>query len=199
MAEIHYYLSVMSPFTYLAGTRLETLAAKHAATVRYLPVDIARLFGETGGTMPKDRHPSRQRYRLADMERTAAFLGMPMTMKPAFFPVDTALASHSVIAAQAAGFSVGVLAHAFTRAVWAEDKNIADPETVSAILEANGVAAAALEPHMEAARGQFQANTDAAIAAGVFGAPSYVVDDQVFWGGDRLPHLDAYLGQRRAA
>ena len=71
MAHIDYFLSPISPSVYIAGTRLEAIAEKHGATIRYLPVDIAGLFSRTGGLMVADRHPSRQAYRLQDLERNA--------------------------------------------------------------------------------------------------------------------------------
>ena len=60
MARIDYYLATVSPYTYLAGTRLEEIAARHGAEIAYKPLDVVALFGRTGGTPPKDRHPNRQ-------------------------------------------------------------------------------------------------------------------------------------------
>ncbi len=196
VTEIDYYFSVLSPFSYLAGMRLETIAAKRQAAVAYKPINIARVFAETGGTAPKDRHPSRRDYRLRDIARTALALDMPVNPEPAHWPTDPVPASVAIIAAQRAGFSVGVLAHAFLRACWAEERDIADPATVAAILEANGVAPSALDPHLDGAPAAFDANTTEAIARGVFGAPFYVVGDEKFWGGDRLAHLDQHLARQ---
>ena len=81
MTQIDYYFSTLSPFTYLAGQRLEEIAAKHGASITYKPMDIMALFGRTGGTPPKDRHVSRQEYRLIEIERQAARTGLPMQMK----------------------------------------------------------------------------------------------------------------------
>ena len=66
MAHIDYYFSTISPFAYLAGNRLEEIAEKHGATIAYKPLDIMALFGRTGGTPPKDRHPNRVGYRAQD-------------------------------------------------------------------------------------------------------------------------------------
>ena len=84
MATIDYYWFPISPFTYLAGSRLEEVAARHGAEVVYRPVQLFRIFAETGTPVVKDRHPSRQEYRLADIARTAAANGMPINLKPAF-------------------------------------------------------------------------------------------------------------------
>jgi 2-hydroxychromene-2-carboxylate isomerase len=93
------------------------------------------------------------------------------------------------------GGDAGKLAHAFLRAVWAEERDIGDPATVAAILAENGHDAAALAPAMDAAEATYHANTEAALAAGVFGAPFYVVGDERFWGQDRLDYLDEYLAR----
>ncbi len=96
-----------------------------------------------------------------------------------------------------AGGDAGTLAHAFLRAVWAEEREIGDPAAVAAILGENGHDAPALAPAMAAAEATYHANTEAAIAAGVFGAPFYAVDGEVFWGQDRLDYLDDHLARDR--
>ncbi|MEL6316325.1 MAG: 2-hydroxychromene-2-carboxylate isomerase [Pseudomonadota bacterium] len=193
MAQIDYYFSVLSPFTYLAGLRLEETAAAHGAAIRYKPLDIVSLFGQTGGTPPKDRHPSRQAYRLQEMKRGALHAGLPMNMAPAHWPTDPTPASHALIAAQEAGFAVGPLAHAFLRAVWAQDRNIAEPAVVSELLSANGVSESVIAPHMAGAAAIYAKNLEDAVAGGVFGAPFYVVGEEMFWGADRIAHLGHHL------
>lgn len=195
MVHIDYYFTVLSPFTYLAGAKLETIAARRGVAIRYKPVAIAELFAATGAVAPKDRHPSRQAYRLQELKRIAKRETLPINLQPAFFPTDAAPASRALIAAQEAGFSVGLAAHGFTRAVWAEEKNIAEAEIVAEVLKANGVSQSAIEPHLAGAEAMFAQNTKDAIAAGVFGSPTYVVGEEVFWGQDRLDYLDAHLGE----
>jgi len=102
MAHIDYYFATISPFTYLAGTRLEEIAAKHGASVTYKPLDVAALFGRTGGQPPKDRHESRQAYRLQEMRRQGVKAGLALNLKPAFWPTNPAPSSYAIIAAQAA-------------------------------------------------------------------------------------------------
>ena len=86
MPHIDYFFAPISPFTYLAGTRLEGIAARHGATISYKPLDIMALFARTGGLPPKDRHPNRQDYRMQEIRRQATNLGMPINLKPAFWP-----------------------------------------------------------------------------------------------------------------
>ena len=103
MAHIDYYLSTLSPFAYLAGTRLEEIAARHGATITYKPLDIIALFARTGGTPPAERHPSRQAWRAQDLPRQARKLGMPLNPQPAHWPTNPAPSSYAIIAAQGAG------------------------------------------------------------------------------------------------
>ncbi|WP_102107886.1 2-hydroxychromene-2-carboxylate isomerase [Oceaniglobus roseus] len=197
MAHIDYYLATISPYTYLAGTRLEEIARKHGATITYRPVDVAQVFARTGGTAPKDRHPARQEYRLQDLVRSAAIADMPLNPKPAFFPTNMAPSSYAIIAAQAAGGGdLGGLVHGLTRACWAEEKNIAEDEVIRACLSEAGFDPDIADKGLLAGAEAYAANLEAAVNAGVFGAPFYVVDDgQKFWGHDRLAHLDWHLGR----
>lgn len=195
MPHIDYFFAPISPFTYLAGTRLEGIASRHGATITYKPLDIMALFARTGGLPPKDRHPNRQAYRLQEIRRQAAKLGMPINLKPAFWPANGAPAAYAMIAAQrAGGGDLGALVHSFPRAVWAEDRNIAESEVIRDCL-----AKAGFDPDL-ADRGMFtgaeiyEANLEEAVARGVFGAPFYVTDkDERFWGQDRLDDLDLHL------
>ncbi|MBC6437248.1 MAG: 2-hydroxychromene-2-carboxylate isomerase [Rhodobacteraceae bacterium] len=194
MAHIDYYFTVLSPFTYLAGHRLEDSAARHGASVTYKPLDIMALFARTGGLPPKERHPARQAYRLQDLARTARKRGVPLNPQPAFWPTNPVPASCAIIAAQKAGGDLGALVHAVTRRVWAEEQNIAEDKVVRDALEEAGFAPALAESGMVTGAGEYAANLEDAVAGNVFGAPFYVVDGtEHFWGQDRLEDLDLYL------
>ncbi len=200
MAHIDYFFATLSPFTYLAGTQLEEIAARHNATITYKPLDIMALFARTGGTPPKDRHPSRQEYRAQDLVRRAALLDMPFHLKPAFWPTNPAPSSYAVIAAQAAGGGdVGALVHSFTRACWAEEKDIADDAVVRECLTAAGFDAGLADSGLLTGAETYAANLEEAVTRGAFGAPFYITDDdQRFWGQDRLADLDAHLAASKA-
>jgi 2-hydroxychromene-2-carboxylate isomerase len=194
MAHIDYYFATLSPFTYLCGTRPSEIAAKHGATLAYKPLDIMQLFGRTGGTPPKDRHPNRQEYRLADMRRRAALIGMPINQKPAFWPTNGAPASYAIIAAQAAGGDVAKLVDCISRSCWADEKNIAEDDVIRACLVEAGFDADLADKGMMNSAEEYASNLENGIAAGVFGAPFFVVDSgEKFWGEDRLADLDAHL------
>jgi 2-hydroxychromene-2-carboxylate isomerase len=195
VVRIDCFLATISPFVYLAGTRLDAIAARHGATVAYKPIDAPALFPRTGGQVLADRHPSRKAYRLQALRREAAKRGLPLNLKPAFFPVNPAPSSYAVIAAAREG-DVGPLIHAFGRAVWAEDRNIADPEVVAAILAAEGFDPAIADRGMLAAAETYASNLEEAVLRGVFGVPFYIVGDEMFWGQDQLDDLDSHLAGR---
>ena len=193
MAVIDYFFSLMSPFTYLAGMRLEEIAEKHNAEIVYRPTDLMKVMPETGGLPVPKRHPFRQQYRLQELRRLSAHTGLPLNIQPKHWPVDAKPASLAVIAVAEQGGDAGKLAHAFLRAVWAEERDIANADTIAAILAENGHDAAALAPAMAAAEAQYDTNTALALERGVFGAPFYIVGDERFWGQDRLDYLDRHL------
>ena len=194
MARIDYYLATVSPYTYLAGTRLEEIAGRHGVEITYRPLDVVALFGRTGGTPPKDRHPNRQAYRAQELRRQSTKLGMPFNLKPAHWPTNPAPSSYALIAAQKEGGDIGALAHAFTRACWAEERDIAQDDVIREVLEANGFDPALADRGMMSAADEYARNLEDAVAAGAFGAPFYVVDgSELFWGQDRLDDLDLFL------
>ena len=195
MPHIDYYFATISPYTYLAGTRLEEIAAKHGATITYKPVDILQQFARTGGQPPKDRHISRQEYRAQELPRQARKLGMTFNLKPAHWPTNMAPSSYALIAAQnAGGGDLGALTHAFTRAVWAEEKNIAEDDVIRECLAAAGFDPALAESGLLEGAETYAQNLEDAVNAGAFGAPFYAVDDGArFWGQDRLEDLDLHL------
>lgn len=197
MPTIDFYFSTLSPYTYLAGDRLERIAEQRGATVTYKPLDIMALFARTGGTPPKDRHPNRQTYRLEDLIRAAARAEMPLNPKPAFWPTNAAPSSYALIAAQANGGSdVGGLLRAISRACWAEEKDIAEDDVIKACLEEAGFDPGLTESGLLMGAETYAANLEQAVEAGVFGAPFYVTDDGAhFWGQDRLEDLDWHLGR----
>ena len=195
MPHIDYYCSPISPNVYLAGTRLEDIAARHGATITYKPVDIPGLFGRTGGVAVGDRHPNRQAYRLQEFRRNAKLADLPINLHPAHFPTNAAPASYAVIAAQnAGGGDLGALMFSLARACWAEEKNVAEDDVIRACLSAAGFDPALADSGLLEGATTFEANLDEAVANGVFGLPFYITDtDERFWGQDRLAQLDAFL------
>ncbi|MFC2970087.1 2-hydroxychromene-2-carboxylate isomerase [Acidimangrovimonas pyrenivorans] len=198
MTHIDYFFATVSPFTYLAGTRLEEIAAKHGATITYKPLDVLALFTRTGGTAPKDRHSSRLDYRLQELRRQAAKAGLPINLQPAFWPVNPAPSSYAIIAAQnAGGGDMAALVHGFTRACWAEERNIADDDVIRDVLKSAGFDPKLADSGLLTGAETYARNLEEAVERGVFGVPFYITqDDERFWGQDRLDDLDAHLEGR---
>ncbi|MEC8582932.1 MAG: 2-hydroxychromene-2-carboxylate isomerase, partial [Pseudomonadota bacterium] len=153
------------------------------------------LFGRTGGTPPKDRHPNRIEYRAQELVRQAKKNGLPFNLKPAHWPTNAAPSSYAIIAAQSAGGGdLGTLVHSVLRAVWAEEKDIAEDDVVKACLTEAGFDPGLADSGLLSGAETYAANLEEAVNAGVFGAPFYIVDgDQRFWGQDKIDDLDAHL------
>ena len=194
MAHIDYFMITLSPFCYLAGDELEHIAEKHGATIAYKPVNLLQIFAATGGIVPADRHPARQAYRMQELTRVAKAKGLPINLKPAFFPSNPVPSCYSVINAQnSGGGDVAGLCQSFLRACWAEEKDVAEDIVLRACLTENGFDPDLVNSGLLSGAVVFERNTEEAIKKGVFGAPTYVVGDQIFWGQDRLNYLDEYL------
>ncbi|QYK40787.1 MAG: 2-hydroxychromene-2-carboxylate isomerase [Paracoccaceae bacterium] len=196
MAHIDYFFATVSPYTYLAGMRLEQIAARHGATIAYKPLDILSLLDRTGGVRPAQRHESRKEYRLQELRRQSAKAGLKLNIQPAFWPANPAPSSYAIIAAAKTGADVGPLAHGFCRACWAEERNIADDEVIRDILTAHGFDPAIADKGMLMAAETYARNLDEAVERGAFGAPFYIVGAETFWGQDRLDDLDLHLAGR---
>lgn len=188
---VDYYLFMISPWAYLGGPRLAEIARRHGATINVKPIDAAVVFPETGGLPLAKRAPARQEYRLVELRRWRDHLGLPLTIRPAHFPVAHETAARLVIAAG----DPFALAQAVLAAVWAEERDIADVATLKDIAAATGHDAKALlaAAESEATGKAYAALSKEAIRRGVFGSPSYVYRDEVFWGQDRLDFLDRAL------
>ncbi|TDE36637.1 2-hydroxychromene-2-carboxylate isomerase [Antarcticimicrobium sediminis] len=195
---IDYFFSTLSPYVYLAGTRLEAIAAENGATITYKPVDLMALFPRTGGTSPAERHPARLDYRAQELPRQAKKLGLPFHLKPAHWPTNPAPSSYAIIAAQnAGGGDLGALVQNIMCASWAEEKDIADDAVIRDALEQAGFDPALSDSGLLAGAETYGANLEEAAARGVFGSPFYITDTgQKFWGQDRLEDLGASLAGR---
>lgn len=193
---IDYYFAPNSPFVYLGHARFTAIATAAAASVRVLPIDLGKVFSVSGGLPLGKRAPQRQAYRLLELPRWREWLGVPLNPQPRFFPVAADDAARLIIAVdQHDGTDAAMaLIAAVTQAVWAQERNIADADTLAALLAEQGLAPTRLDdarkPKVQA---RYEANTQRAIDAGVFGAPSYVVDGELFWGQDRLDFVERRL------
>ena len=195
---VDYYLTPVSPYTYLGHDRFVAIARKHGATVAVKPIDLGEVFPVSGGLPLSKRAPQRQAYRLMELRRWSRWLQIPLNLHPAYFPTSANLASRFVLAALEEGVDAALdLVGALGRALWAEDRDIADPATLAAVATSTGRDAAALTARAEAPdiAMRYKVLTQEAIDRGVFGAPTYVCDGELFWGQDRLDFLDRALAK----
>lgn len=193
MAAIDYYFSTISPWAYLAGDRLEQIAARHGASITYRPLDLMQLFDRTGGQRPQDRHPARLAYRNQDLPRVAADLGMPIRLDVPM--TNMAPSSYAVIAAQEGGADVGALVQGILAARFVEGRDVADDAVIRDVLAATGHDPAIADRGLFTGAEIYGRNLERAVAAGVFGSPFYIVAEsgEMFWGQDRLDYLDRHL------
>ena len=193
---IDYYFAPQSPWTYLGHARLLAIASAASATIRVLPTDLGKVFPISGGLPLPKRAPQRQAYRLVELARFRDTLELPLNLQPHYFPVAPDDAARLIIAvdlqdgaAAALRFSGAVFA-----AVWVQQRDIASAQTLAELLTECGLPAERLaQSHGQPVQDQYEANTQAAIDAGVFGAPSYCIDGELFWGQDRLDFVERKL------
>lgn len=194
---VDYYFAPQSPWSYLGHLRFWDIARTAGAAIRVLPVDLGgRVFPVSGGLPLGKRAPQRQAYRLLELRRFSEWLHAPLNPEPKYFPVDGDDAARLVIAADMHDGTDAAMALADTlmRAVWVHDRNIADEAVLAtALVERELPASRLAASRSQSVHERYEADSQAAIDAGVFGAPSYVVDGEIFWGQDRLDFLQRRL------
>lgn len=199
MAEIEYFFTHISPWTYLGHRAFLDLAREHGAKIVCRPVMLSKVFANSGAQPLAERPKARQDYRLVELQRWRDRRGLPLNLKPKHFPTNPGLADRAAIALAAAGVDPGGFSEAILTACWAEEKDIADPAVVREKLAASGHDAERVlaEADGEAARAAHEKNTADAIALNAIGAPNYVLNGEVFWGQDRLELLGDALATHR--
>ena len=186
---VDYYLAPMSPWTYLGHQRLVQIAKAAGATVRVMPMDLGKVFPISGGLPLGKRAPQRQAYRLVELARFSKALNLPLNLHPKFFPVVGDPAAKLIIAVDMRHDTDAALAitGAVLSAVWHEERDIADAATLATLLSEHQLDAACLTlsntPEVQA---RYDSYTQSAINTQVFGAPTFVVMGEMFWGQDRL-------------
>lgn len=190
------YYALQSPWAYLGWQRFLGIAGDKGVSTTFRPIDMAPVFAASGGLPLAKRAKQRQAYRMMELKRWRDVLNQPLILEPAFFPVDEKLAALMVIAHGEEGGDMGALSLAMLRAVWAEERDLADRATLDAIATKQGLDGKALmaSAASQAIAGIYEANTQAALDDGVFGVPTFKLGDELFWGQDRLDLLARALG-----
>ncbi len=191
-APLRFFLDYISPYAYLAWTRLPALAARHGRTVEPVPVLLAGLLNETGNIGPAEVAPKRV-YIFKQTVRIAHDFGVPFAPPPSH-PFNPLLALR-VTAAVEDVEARSRLVSALYASAWGGGPGLETPETVGAAVQAAGLDAPALlaAAQTQEVKDRVRRNTEAALAAGAFGVPSFLVDGELFFGVDSLGHLERFL------
>jgi len=195
---VDYYFATISPFMYLGHERFTAIAAKHGATIAVKPINLGEVFPVSGGLPLSKRAPQRQAYRLVELKRWSDQLDIPLNCQPRFFPVNGDLAASWILAAQEQGLDAAMaLTGAIGRAIWAQERDVASESTLAGIAQELHLDAAVLARRAAAPEtlARYKALTQEAIERKVFGAPTYIYRDELFWGQDRLDFLDRALAK----
>lgn len=197
---IDYYFSLVSPWAYVGHRHFVDIAHRHDANIAYKPVLLNEVFSETGGLPLAKRHPARQAYRTVELQRWREKRSLAFHLWPKHWPYDADLANCAVLAVAATDADpAGFVQRAFN-GVWESQENLGDEAVVADLLNETGFDAQSIlaDANSDAVRAAYKRNRLDAIAVGVFGAPSYVLEGEIFWGQDRLDLLDDALASGRA-
>jgi 2-hydroxychromene-2-carboxylate isomerase len=196
--KVEFFWDAASPYTYLAATQIEALAARAGAVLSWHPFLLGKVFEATGNRAPVTV-PAKGKHLFRDLQRWAEHYGVVVNM-PKVFPVNSVLALRCAIAAaspdQGAPFAMALM-----RAYWVDGVDISQPASVGAVADSIGLDGPALlqRAQEQAVKDQLRANTEEAVRRGAFGAPTFFVGDNMFWGNDRLVLLEQFLCGKLAA
>lgn len=193
---LDYYFAPQSPWMYLGHARLNELLERTNTEVRVRPVDFGHIFSVSGGLPLPQRAPQRQAYRLVELRRFSEALGVPLNPQPRHFPLpgDPSALLITAVAAHDGAAAAMRLTGAIGQAIWAQERNMADATELAAVLTECGLGAQRLaQAQDDENKALYAQHTREAVDAGVFGAPSYVVHGEIFWGQDRLDFVERRL------
>jgi 2-hydroxychromene-2-carboxylate isomerase len=190
VATLEFFYDFVSPYSYLASTRVERLASRTGATLRWRPFLLGGVLKATGNRAPIEV-AAKGRHMLTDLERWSRRLGVPLHF-PAPFPFSSILALRTAFAAETAGKLVP-FTHAVYRAAWADGRDIANPEVLAAVASEAGLDGAALVAAAPQYKEALMKQTQEAIDRGAFGAPACFVGEELFIGNDRLDFVEEAL------
>ncbi|MFN8643964.1 MAG: 2-hydroxychromene-2-carboxylate isomerase [Candidatus Binatia bacterium] len=192
MPRVEYFFDYVSPFAYLADTQLPALAQRAGAEIVHRPFFLGGVTQATKNS-PPITVPNKGRYMFVEIQRWAKRYGVPANPNP-HFPVNTLTAMRVAVAALGDP-RFADLHRALFRAVWVDGRNLADEAVLAATVAAAGLDAAALlaRAKEQPAKDALRCNTEEAVERGAFGAPTFFVGDEMFWGNDRLDFVEAAL------
>jgi len=193
MPTLEFFYDFTSPYSYLASTRVEAVALDGGATLRWRPFLLGGVFKATGNRAPIET-VAKGRAMWIDLERWARRLEVPLR-RPTTFPIPSILALRAALAADPA--ALPGLSQAVFRAAWADGRDIADATVLAAVLGEAGLDGAALVAAAPGCKEALAAQTQEAVDRGAYGAPTFLVGEELFTGNDRLDFVAEALARRR--
>ena len=184
--QIDFYFDLVSPYSYVASKLIEDLAQRNNADLLWKPFLLGGVFRAVGTSDTPGLMPAKKPYLLKDLQRLSRHYEIPLQM-PADFPVRTVLAMRALTGLSTE--QVTKAAHTLFNAYWAYNKDIADPDVVTSLIGRESVERAGTQEIKDAL---FQ-TTEEAVKRGAFGAPTFFVEDEMFFGHDRMPLLERHL------
>ncbi len=190
--QVEFFFDYGSPFSYLADTQLAALAQRTGATIVYWPMLLGAVLKATGNASPI-AVPAKGRYMGVELQRWAKHYGVPFVTNR-FFPINTMRLMRGAVAAQQAD-CFAEYHRAIYPAFWVDSANLGEPEVIRSVLVKAGLNANLLLARIEEpdVKEQLRLNTEEAVRGGVFGAPTFFVGEEMFWGNDRLTFVEEAL------
>jgi 2-hydroxychromene-2-carboxylate isomerase len=193
------YFTSVSPWAYIGHALFLKISREHDVAIDWKPVNLGEIFPQTGGLPLAKRPPARQRYRMLELQRWREKRALNFSLHPKNWPFDCTPADRSIIALAQSGRDPTAYIGGVFKAAFEEERNCADENVLAETLSASGHDAQSLlksarSPEIEAA---YKNNIGEALAAGVFGSPTYIREGEPFWGQDRLELLDDALRSGR--
>jgi 2-hydroxychromene-2-carboxylate isomerase len=193
------YFTTVSPWAYIGHALFLKISREHDVAIDWKPVNLGEVFPQTGGLPLAKRAPARQRYRMFELQRWREKRALNFSLHPKNWPFDCTLADRSIIALAQSGRNPAAYIGGVFKAVFEDERNCADETVLAEILGTDGhdapsILSSARSPETEAA---YKNNIAEALAAGVFGSPTYIREGELFWGQDRLELLDDALRSGR--
>jgi 2-hydroxychromene-2-carboxylate isomerase len=192
--QVFYFHSLSSPWAYLGWPKFRALIEKHDLDVVVRPT---RIVPPNGGIPLRSRPDARQRYHEVELDRWRKRLDMPLVLRPKHYPTNNEFSARMVIAADRLGWDALALSHALLHVLWSEEKDVQDASVRVAVADKLGMNGAKLlemqdTPDIKAA---WEASEQEAARRGVFGTPTWIYRDTLYWGQDRLDFLDEALSE----
>ena len=185
-----------SPWTFLGHKRINKIALENNYELIIMPVNYGEVFPATGGLPVNKRSIQRQKYRLQELARWSEFLKVKLNTEPKFFPSRSLLPSLAIISAKLLKYeNVMDIAYRIMEALWVKELDIDDEKTLKSVISKLTPSAEELIDFskQDVVSNEIKKNTEKALKSSVFGAPTYIIDEEVFWGQDRLDFVERYI------